>query len=102
MLKFYYVRLQCEFLRGPLDWGFRLLGKAPKIWCGRSWASIRRGRRGINTSGEVEIGSTYPDPPDAIITRIRGVFNFALPRMADAEKGQSFCCRVPASSQDGD
>ena len=53
-------------------------------------------------SGEVEIGSTYPDPPDATMTRIRGVFNFTRLRMAYAEKGKSFCYRVPASSRAGD
>ena len=28
--------LQFEFLRGPLDWGFRLLGQAPGVGFGMS------------------------------------------------------------------
>jgi len=81
--------LQCEFPRGPLDWGLRLLGKAPgDLKYGWSRASIRWGRRGSNMSGEVEIGSTYPGPPDAVMKRIRGVFDFARLRMAGAEHGR--------------
>jgi len=77
MLKLYGVMLQFEFLRGPLDWGFRLLGQAPGAGTeglGRVFAGAGVA---FNTSGEVEFGITYLGPPYATMVRIWGAFCFA-------------------------
>jgi hypothetical protein len=98
MLKFYGVMLQFEFLRGPLDWGLRLLGKASGAGVEGAGRVFDGAGVAFNTCGEVEIGSTYPGPPGATMTRVRGAFDFAPLRKAGTEGGVF----VPASIPDAD
>jgi|GEM_PF-5940355 hypothetical protein len=71
--KLYYilgVMLQFESLRGPLDWGVRLLGQAPRTGMEGLGRAFDGAGVAFTQAGRLKLGITYRGPSDATMTRI--------------------------------